>query len=267
MSLSSIKDALSVLPDGLRDPLIDEFEQALAEFRASDWEKVGLKAGKFCEIAYCICAGHAGGIFLSAPSKPANFQKSCLDLEQHNKTMGRSLCVQVPRVLLGLYELRNNRSIGHVNNEVSPNHMDAEYFLRGIKWVMAEFVRKFSNLPLVQSHALVEAVTVRTFPIVWSNGDIRRVLEPARSAGQKVLILLYAEAKPVETSQLQIWVEYQNGTNFKRKVLADLHRKALIYFDEKKGFAEILPPGQNYVEKSSLLIVGNSENGTSSLRS
>jgi len=255
---SSIRDALKILPEGLKTPLIDEFEQALAEYRASDWEKVGLKAGKFCEIAYCICAGHAAGTFPSAASKPANFQKSCIDLEQQAKSAGRSLCIQIPRILLGLYELRNNRAIGHVSKEVSPNHMDAEFFLRGMKWVMAEFVRQFSRLPVEDSHALVEAVTVRIFQIVWSSGDVRRVLEPAKSAGQKVLILLYAEAKPIKVAQLQAWVEYKNGTNFKRKVLNELHKKALIQFDRANGAAEILPPGQIFVENSGLLLGGNS---------
>lgn len=254
MKATSLHDALKVLPDGLRQPLIDEFEQALSEYRASDWEKVGLKAGKFCEVAYCICAGHAAGAFPATASKPANFQKSCLDLEQHNKARGRSLCVQVPRILLGLYELRNNRAIGHVSTEVSPNHMDAEFFLRGMKWVMAEFVRQFSQLPLNESHALVEAVTARTFHMVWSSGDMRRILEPAKTAGQKVLILLYAEAKPVRVTQLQSWVEYKNGTDFKRKVLKDLHKRALIHFDEAKGTAEILPPGHTHVETSGLLV-------------
>jgi len=254
LSPSSLRDALKPLPDGLKDPLIDEFEHALAEYRASDWEKVGLKAGKFCEIAFCICAGQAAGTFPASATKPANFQKSCLDLEQHHKTQGRSLCIQVPRILLGLYELRNNRAIGHVSKEISPNHMDAEYFLRGMKWVMAEFVRQVSQLPLDDSHALVEAVTARTFHIVWSSGDVRRILEPAKTAGQRVLILLYAEARSVAVAQLQTWVEYKNTTDFERKVLKDLHKKALIHFDAAVGTAEILPPGQTLVEKSGLLL-------------
>ncbi len=254
MTAVSLNDALRALPDAFRNPLIEEFENALSEYRASDWEKVGLKAGKFCEIAYSICAATAVGSFPAFPSKPANFQKSCLDLEQYNKTSGRSLCIQVPRILLGLYELRNNRAIGHVNNEISPNFMDAEFFIRGMKWVMAEFVRQFSSLSLDNSHAIIESITVRAFPIVWASGDVKRVLEPAKTASQKTLILLYAEAKPVSVSTLQSWIEYKNTTDYKRKVLKDLHKKALVHFDEKKGTVQILPPGQNMVEKSGMLV-------------
>lgn len=54
----------------------------------------------------------------------------------------------MPKVLTAFYELRNNRAIGHVSAEVSPHHMDAEFFLRGMKWVMGELVRNYSQLPL-----------------------------------------------------------------------------------------------------------------------
>ena len=132
--------------------------------------------------------------------------------------------------------------------------MDAELFLRGMKWVMGELVRNYSQLPLADSHAVVEAVTARTFHIVWSSGNVRRVLQPAKTSGQKVLILLYAESKPVSVLQLQAWVEYKNGTDFKRKVLKDLHKKAFVHFDEKASTVQILPTGQAHVEKSGLLV-------------
>lgn len=257
MILPSLKHALKTIPLGLRAPLIREFEQALDEYRAGDWEKVGLKAGKFCEVAYWICAGHVTGTYAASPSKPGNFPQACRDLEQHNGTKGRSLCMQVPKALAALYELRNSRAIGHVSAEVSPNHMDAEFFLSGMKWIMGEFVRNYSQLDLPESYAVVEAVTARTFHIVWSNGDIRRVLEPMKTASQKVLIMLYAEGTPVLVTQLQAWVEYKNGTDFKRKVIKELHKKAWVHFDERAATAQILPPGQAHVEKSGLLVMGS----------
>ncbi|MCZ8187087.1 MAG: hypothetical protein O9308_11945 [Beijerinckiaceae bacterium] len=254
MGLPSLQDALAAIPAGLRDPLIEEFNQALDEDRAADWEKIGLKAGKFCEIAYCICAGHVSGAFPSSASKPSNFLQACRDLEQHNGTKGRSLCIQVPRLLAALYELRNNRAIGHVSDEISPNHMDAELFLRGMKWVMGELVRNFSHLQLNESHAVVEAVTARSFRMVWTSGDIRRVLEPAKTASDKVMILLYAEGKPISVASLQKWVEYKNVTDFKRRVIETLHSKAWVHYDNEAGVVEMLPPGQHYVEQSGLLI-------------
>lgn len=254
MNVIAITDALSVVPDDLKNALAAEYEHALLAYRVGDWEKVGLKVGKFCEVAYCICSGHANGAFPITASKPQDFKQSCLNLEKLNATGGRSLCIQVPRILLGVYELRNNRAIGHVNGEISPNHMDAEFYIRAMKWVLAEFVRFFSKLPLEKSNALIEALTVRVFNIVWSSGDVRRVLQPAKTAADKVLILLYTESRPVKIEEIQKSIEYKNSTDFKKKVLKNLHRQAFINFDEQTGLVQILPPGQVFVETKGLLV-------------
>lgn len=59
-------------------------------------------------------------------SKPPNLPKACRDLEQIDKVLApQSVRVGIPRVLTGLYEIRNNRDSGHVGGEVDANHMDA----------------------------------------------------------------------------------------------------------------------------------------------
>lgn len=253
MNPVDLRFALSSIPAELLNPLLDQFEEAVSEYRAGDWEKVGMKAGKFCEITYTICEGHATGTFPASPSKPKSVFHDCQKLEQHHKTRGRSLCIQVPRVLIGLYELRNNRAIGHVSGEIDPNHMDAEFYLRGMKWIVAELVRFFSKLPAAESRAIVEAVTARTHQIVWQSGDVRRILDPKKSAEDKVLILLYAENKSVAVSDLIKWSDYKNRSRMRKSILRSLHDVALIHFDQKRDTAQILPPGQRKVEESGLL--------------
>lgn len=248
--------SLSAVPKQLRLPLLAQFEEALEAYRASDWEKVGLKAGKLCEIAYTICEGHATGTYAAAPRKPRNMIRACQKLENYNHTKGRSLCIQVPRVLIGLYELRNNRAIGHVSAEVDPNHMDAEFFLRGMKWIIGEFVRFFSKLPLEDSRATVNAVTVRTHGIVWKQGNVRRVLDPSKSTWEKVLILAYAEDQAVSVSDLIAWTGYSNPARLRRAILKKLDQEALIHYSENADTVQILPPGQRCVEENALLSYG-----------
>lgn len=253
MKPTDLNSALAGIPEALRAPLITQFEEALAEYRTGDWEKVGVKAGKFCEIAYTICEGHATGTYAPAPSKPRSMFHDCQKLEQFNKTKGRSLCIQVPRVLMGIYELRNNRAIGHVSAEVDPNHMDAEFYLRGMKWIIGEFVRFFSKLPEAESRAVVEAVTARTHEGVWRQGDVRRILDPSRSAADKILVLAYAENKAVSVGDLTKWSEYSNPSRLRKTILKKLHEEALIHFDAKADTVQILPPGQRHVEAAGLL--------------
>jgi hypothetical protein len=83
---------------------------------------------------------------------------ACRQLEQASSTFPRSIKVQIPRVLLALYEVRNNRGVGHVGGEVNPNHMDASMVLHSSKWLVAELVRIFHNVDTAIATAVVEAL-------------------------------------------------------------------------------------------------------------
>src|SRR5947208_3392334 len=101
------------LPPGLRDELLATFNQITSNFRESRWEPSELNGGKLCEVAYSIIRGYADGVFPASASKPQNMVDACRALEKE-KGLPRSLSIQVPRVLIALYEIRNNRGVGHV---------------------------------------------------------------------------------------------------------------------------------------------------------
>ena len=253
MGGDELNASLAAIPVELRTPLLAEFIDALTEYRSGDWEKVGTKAGKFCEVAFTICDGHTSGSYARAPSKPKSMLHACQQLERFNASKGRSMCIQVPRVLIALYELRNNRSIGHVGGEVNPNQMDAEFFLRGMKWIVAEFVRFYSRLPEDRSRALVEAISGRTARSIWRQGKFRRVLDPSKSARDKALILAYTENGAIAVTDLSRWMEYSNVSRLRTTILKQLHDDALIHFDKESDTVQILPPGQRLVEVRDLL--------------
>jgi hypothetical protein len=57
-------------------------------------------------------------------------------------------------------------------------------------WVMAELVRVFHQVSLLEAQATVNALVERKHPIVWQQGDLRRVLDPNLSKGDQSLLLL-----------------------------------------------------------------------------
>src|SRR5205814_651141 len=98
-----------------------------------------LDGGRFSEIVYTILSGHVGGSYPATASKPQNFPLSCETLKQADRQIfPQSVRLGIPRVLVGLYEIRNNRGVGHVGGDVDANHMDATYVLHAAQWVMAE---------------------------------------------------------------------------------------------------------------------------------
>ena len=178
-----LEKLLVAIPSGLREPLISEYEALLRASLQADWEKVGLKAGKICEIVYSVLEGFFSGSYPASPHKPSNMLDACTKFE---KTAGqhfpRSARVQIPRVLISTYEMRNNRAIGHTAGDLSPNEMDGMFFLHSIKWIMGELIRLFVGLDVNEARAVLTAITTRWSPLVWEKDGEKRALEPGARA-------------------------------------------------------------------------------------
>jgi hypothetical protein len=80
------------------------------------------------------------GSYPKRAKKPDNVVDACRALEQAPADVPRSIRIQFPRMLIALYEIRNNRGVGHTGGDVDPNQMDAVTVVAMTNWVMAEFV-------------------------------------------------------------------------------------------------------------------------------
>lgn len=172
---------LGLLPAGLRQELLDEYAKITRNYREHRWEAAELDGGRLCEVAYTILDGHLqGDQFAAHATKPNRFEDACRALGQTARTAGSdSARLTIPRVLVGLYDLRNRRGVGHVGGDVNANHMDATYVLHAAQWIMAELVRLFHNVTVTEATAVVDALVDRTVPVLWQVGDVTRVLNPS----------------------------------------------------------------------------------------
>jgi hypothetical protein len=243
--------AFSGLPDGLRKELLESFEKILRNFRERRWEPAELNGGKLCEVVYCIVRGYADGEMPAKATKPKNMVEACKDLEKADQAkVPRAVRIQIPRMLVALYEVRNNRGVGHVGGDVDPNHMDARVVVEMSKWVMADLVRVFHSLTTDEAARVVDTLVERTVPTVWEVGGRRRVLPRGLKKGEETLLLLYSLYVPVKATTLSEWVEYSSPAAYRRDILRPLHGKQrFIEFDEKKDEVVISPTGIAKVER------------------
>jgi len=167
---------------------------------------------------------------------------ACRNLEKR-PSGSRSNRIQIPRMLAALYEIRNNRGVGHAGGEVDPNHMDATAVLYMSKWLMAELVRALHRLSTEDATELVEKLVEREVSLIWTMGDKKRVLEQGLTWKQKMLLLLVDELAGVSEADLFRWLEHPNASRLRRDVLRPAHRAALIDYEEKTGTIRLLPPG------------------------
>lgn len=245
--------AFSNLPAELRKELLDCYQSIITNYAEARWEPAELNGGKFCEIVYSIVRGALVGTFPVRSKKPANMVDACRALESMPPTPGlvgdRSLRIQIPRLLPYLYEIRNNRGVGHVGGDVDPNAADSSAVLAASSWLMAELIRIFHGMSLLQAQEVVDALVSRHHPLVWSVGQTKRVLDPTLNKSDQVLILLYSESGWTDIERLRSWVEYANKTNFKAKVLVPLHKTRHIEYAHESGLVRITPRGSSDVEK------------------
>ena len=244
---------LGTLPDTLRKELIDEFNKLIKSYRESKWEPSEMSGGKLCEIVYSILDGFIRGTYPAQSSKPANMVDDCRALEKVPKTFEHTVRILIPRVLIALYDVRNNRGAGHVGGDVNPNHMDATFVINTSKWLMSELIRLFHSVTTDEAQRAVELITERETPMIWNVNGKKRVLKASMSKSAQTLVLLHPTSE-ARDEELFSWVAYSNFSVYKSKVLKPGHKQRLWEYDTGTGLVTLSALGT--VEAEKLLATG-----------
>lgn len=232
------------LPATLRDELVQAYSEIVRNFRERRWEPSELNAGKLCEIVYSIVRGLIDGSYPTRSYKPSNMVDACRALEQADSArFPRSVRIQIPRMLMALYEIRNNRGVGHVGGDVNPNEMDATCTLHMSQWLMAELVRLFHDTTTDNAARTVAALVERTLPSIWQVDSVFRILDTNRSMRDQTLLHLYRSTEPLAERDLVAWTEHSNASVYRRDVLRPLHRDRLVEYNEQERRVTMSPKG------------------------
>jgi hypothetical protein len=249
---------LAGLPEGLRSPLLQSYQDIVRNYMEHRWEPSELNGGKFSEAVYSIVEGSLSGNFPATPHKPIDMVKACRALEifpsDFKRVGDRSLRILIPRMLQPLYEIRNNRGVGHLGGDVDPNFLDSTVVYEMASWILAEIVRIFHAVSTKEAQEAVDELIERKHPLIWDIDDIniKRVLDPKMSKADQTLVLLHLKPSWVTEDDLFHWVEYSSLSMFRKYILKRFHIAKLIEFDAVRGRACISPAGCAYVEKNIL---------------
>lgn len=249
-----LETALSAIDGKFRKHIIEKYIDLRAALAEGNFDAAGLRVGKFAEAVLRFLQQELTAQHTPFNKRIKNFADECRKLEQLPQTAGHeTLRVVMPRALLIAYTLRNKRGIGHVGGDVEANEIDAATCVRLADWCLCELIRVFHTLSLEEAQAILDAISVRQLPGVWSIAGKRRVLDTSLDYKSQVLLLLHAEREPgTLIEDLFEWVEYSRMNNFRSKVLRRLHEDRLIEWDQESGTATISPTGVKRVEEELL---------------
>ncbi len=250
MSTPSLDQALSGIPARLRASVLSAHRKAVQNYSEGRWGSSELNGGKLCEATYRIIEWHITGNYTRLGDSIPNFERGCQGFAQADKAeFPQSVRLTIPRVLIALYDVRNKRGVGHLGGDVDENHMDAELVLALSNWLVAELVRVFYSTTPEEAAALVDGVVEKRIPLVWDLGSRRRVLNPKMSARDKTLVLLYhSYPKACFEADLVRDTGHSNASVYRRDVLRQLHKDALVDYDDVERRALISPLGRRHVE-------------------
>ncbi len=241
---------LSILSAGfdaaIAKAILDSYAEIERNYVLRKWKPSELDAGHFVEAVRRGVDLKLTGSYQPFGSSLSNFNDQELKrLEQlHGDESYRLL---IPRSLKSIYGIRNKRGVAHIST-VNPNEMDATYILYSVKWVLAELLRLNSGLPPDRTQALVDTIVERHNSLIWKQGGITWVLDPAMKARDQILLLLYDQS-PRKAAEMREIIGYSNPSTFQR-ILNGLHKERLVYA-HADGTCILSPNGAAAAEKLS----------------
>ena len=230
--------------------LIEKLEDVYKKIKQNFWlgkdEECIEKIGKFVEITTRVIEYITTKTFtpFSEELRVSNKLKQFENLPKNK--FPESIRIMIPRVLYSLYTFRSKRGGAHVK-EINPNHIDATYVVSACDWVMAELIRLYHTGNDEEIKGIINSLVEKKLPIIEEFGEDLKILDPALSVFNKILIILY-EKHPYYVSEenLKKWIKTKTASHI-TTVLSQLDNKGLIYRKEKE--CKITKKGIAYVEE------------------
>lgn len=251
---SALRQALAAIPDPFRSRLLEKYIGLRDAFAGGTFDAVGLRSGVFAETLLRWLQQALTGTHIPFGSHIVNLETECEKLQKLPKAAGHeSLRIILPRAISFLYTIRNKRGIGHAGGDVQANRIDAATCVRVADWCVCELIRHYHGLSLEEAQALVDAISTKEVPSVWSANGRVRVLDTSLDYKSQALLLLYSRSDDVVlTEDLLEWLEYPNPAKFQSRILTPLHRERLIDWDRGNNAILLSPKGARYVEEKVL---------------
>jgi hypothetical protein len=247
----TLDTALSALDARFRTRLIKDYRDLKSAYVQRQFDACGLRAARFAETMLRLLQDRLAGTYIPFGTKIPNFIDECRKVENLPHAAGpEGLRVIMPRALAFMYTLRSKRGIGHVGGDVDANQIDAATAARIADWCMAELIRVVHTLSLEDAQRLLDAISARQLPHVWTVLGKRRVLDPSNNYREQTLLLLYETASgEVSADDLFKWTGHSHKTLYERDILGGLHRERLLEFDLERRTVVLSPTGSQLVEE------------------
>jgi hypothetical protein len=243
---ATVTGHLQSLPADLADAIGDTYRNVMDHFLKGEWDDAQVDAGRFCEAALRYLEWKMTGKFTAIDGTSKPNRKNTVNKAQQDASLPPSLRAQMPQSIELTMDFRNNRNSAHLGN-IDANKMDATCAVQTVTWMVGEIVRLETQKPPAEVQRLLDQLAERHIPLVQTVNGRPIILDPHMEAGDKALVLLYQQAKPVPIHTLRQWADYGNSSRWKNTVIKGLEKKRHVHVDN--GDITLLIPGEARAQK------------------
>jgi hypothetical protein len=223
------------IPQDICLELIKEYKHVKSQFFLRKWRPAELSGGRFCEcilraIEY-LDTGSFTPFGVSLKSSDAIIRSA-----ENNVSLSDSIRFIIPRLVRVILDFRNKRDVAHTGGEVSPNQLDSILISHTSDWILAELVRKFHRIDLIEAKKLIDSMIEIKIPIIDDINGFPKILNTKLDATEKTLLLLYYKSPDtILDTDLFNWVTYSSIGNYRTRILNVLDEKALLHRSNLKS--------------------------------
>jgi len=231
----------------LLEELVTYYRTMKTAYLQRDWEKAGLNGGKFVETITRILQHLTSddGSFESGDIRVDRELRRIMSLP--SDTCDDALRIQIPRVALTVYDIRNSRNVAHSSREIDPNYMDSFLVVVACDWILAELVRIYLTADTAGAHQIIQSIIERQVPIVQEIDRDVVVLNPDLTYKDQLLVVLYTKyPQRVSNKELRKWTKPKHNS-YVPQYLRSLESDCLIHRNNQGSMLTIA--GLRYVEE------------------
>ena len=247
----------------LVDELLEAYEEAKQCFYAGDLGPNAVAGGRFCEAAFRLLEeavnspGNVTSLGETLPSVDTllgrlasnRANSTIFDQAWHQDSVG----LHIPRALRIIYDIRNNRDVAHLADNIDPNQQDATLVVSVLDWVMAEFLRLTHNVTADHAQKIVQDLVTRKLPIVQDFDGHPKLLKTGLDSRHTILVLLYYRgAQGAQWHELHKWLPHKIQSSLQSALRQIVEDYNYVHFDEATGYFKITATGTQYVENKRL---------------
>jgi hypothetical protein len=243
-----VKSLSPPLPQELVEELIDEYLSIKDNFFLGRLGPSELNAGRFCEITLRIIEHLHDGQYTDMGDSLN--KEELIDSVEEDTSLPDGIRLYIPRLCRSLYDIRNNRDVAHVRQDIDPNKTDSLLVSHAADWILTELIRNYypQTITPEKAKSIVLKINEINIPLVQKSMGEVKVQRPDMSYDDQVLAILYHEyPAQVSDDDLYDWTGYSVRSTFKESVLNGLDQERKIFY--KNGMCQISNLGRAYVEK------------------